>query len=311
MARRILVTGATGNQGGSVAKLLLQYPDQYAVRALTRNPSSAAARKLSEAGAEVVQGDLTDPSTLPAAFDGCWGAFVVTNFYDSDIKDDPASEEEQGKNAARAALDAGVQCFVWSTLPSSLGISKGEVCCEIYEGKHRVDGFIKNLGLPATFVYTGNFYENMILRGHVRKSQDGAGLEFRQPIIRANTKLHMLWVQRDLSAIVKAILDSWDVRKQDLLHQYLYAMDAIHTPNEVCQTIERVTGLPTKYVILPNTGNESRDIMFNLYNKTGTYPGVQLPDKKVLDLGVELHGLEQFVQEDLVPHLRNSADLKA
>ncbi|KAK5217546.1 hypothetical protein LTR47_006123 [Exophiala xenobiotica] len=225
--------------GGSVAKLLLQYPDQYAVRALTRNPSSAAARKLSEAGAEVVQGDLTDPSTLPAAFDGCWGAFVVTNFYDSDIKDDPASEEEQGKNAARAALDAGVQCFVWSTLPSSLGISKGEVCCEIYEGKHRVDGFIKNLGLPATFVYTGNFYENMILRGHVRKSQDGAGLEFRQPIIRANTKLHMLWVQRDLSAIVKAILDSWDVRKQDLLHQYLYAMDAIHTPNEVCQTIER------------------------------------------------------------------------
>jgi len=294
-----------------VAKLLLQYPDQYAVRALTRNPSSAAARQLSEAGAEVVQGDLTDPSTLPAAFDGCWGAFVVTNFYDSDIKDDPASEEEQGKNAARAALDAGVQCFVWSTLPSSLGISKGEVCCEIYEGKHRVDGFIKNIGLPATFVYTGNFYENMILRGHVRKSHDGAGLEFRQPIIQANTKLHMLWVQRDLSAIVKAILDNWVVRKQDLLHQYLYAMDAIHTPNEVCQTIERVTGLTTKYVILPNTGNESRDIMFNLYNKTGTYPGVQLPDKKVLDLGVELHGLEQFVREDLVPHLRNSADLKA
>ena len=66
-----------------MAKLLLQHPDQYAVRALTRNPSSAGARQLSEAGAEVVRGDLTDPSTLPAAFDGCWGAFVVTNFYDS------------------------------------------------------------------------------------------------------------------------------------------------------------------------------------------------------------------------------------
>ena len=137
----------------------------------------------------------------------------------------------------------------------------------------------------------------------------------------------MLWVQRDLSAIVKAIFDNWDARKQDLLHQYLYAMDAIHTPTEVCQTIERgehsrrswslaladsaVTGLPTKYVILPNTGNESRDVMFNLYNKTGTYPGVQLPDQKVLDLGVELHGLEQFVREDLVPHLRVSGDVKA
>lgn len=66
-----------------MAKLLLKYPDQYAVRALTRSPSSPAARSLSDAGAEVVKGDLTDPSTLPAAFDGCWGAFVVTNFYDS------------------------------------------------------------------------------------------------------------------------------------------------------------------------------------------------------------------------------------
>ena len=65
-----------------------------------------------------------------------------------------------------------------------------------------------------------------------------------------------------------------------------------------------VTGLPTRYVILPTTGNDSRDIMFNLYNQTGTYPGVALPDKNVLDLGVELHGLEQFVREKLVPHLK-------
>lgn len=50
--------------------------------------------------------------------------------------------------------------------------------------------------------------------------------------------------------------------------------------------------------------------MFKLYNKTGTYPGVQLPDPKVLDLGVELHGLEQFVREDLVPHLKASGALK-
>ena len=100
MAKTILVTGATGNQGqtysifsdtrsdgletgGSVVKLLLQYPEQYTVRALTRNPSSPAAKRLSDNGAEVVKGDLTDPTTLSAAFHGCWGAFVVTNFYDS------------------------------------------------------------------------------------------------------------------------------------------------------------------------------------------------------------------------------------
>lgn len=67
----------------------------------------------------------------------------------------------------------------------------------------------------------------------------------------------------------------------------------------------RVTGKPTRYVVLPSTGNEARDTMFNLYNLTGTYPGVKLPDPKVLDLGVELHGAEQFVQERLVPHLQH------
>ena len=65
----------------------------------------------------------------------------------------------------------------------------------------------------------------------------------------------------------------------------------------------KVTGLPTKYVVLPSTGNAERDIMFNLYNKTGTYPGVVLPDENVLKLGVKLHSLEQFVKERLVPHL--------
>ncbi|OAG44310.1 hypothetical protein AYO21_01306 [Fonsecaea monophora] len=306
MSKRILVTGATGNQGGSVAKFLLQHPDEYRVRVLTRNPDSDAAKQLAQQGAEVVKGDLTDASTLDAAFRDCWGAFVVTNFYDAN---DPASEEQQGRNAALAAQRAGVSCFVWSTLPSSVEISRGEVCCEIYEGKCRVDGFIRDeLRFDAAvFVYTGNFYENMVLRGHVVKTNDGKSIEFRQPIIKEDTKLHMVWVEKDLAGVTKAIFDNWNQRKDELRYRHLYAMDAIHTPREICDVINRggktVTGLPTKYVVLPTSGNEQRDIMFTLYNKTGTYPGVVLPDQQVLDLGVELHGLEQFVKERLVPHL--------
>lgn len=64
-----------------------------------------------------------------------------------------------------------------------------------------------------------------------------------------------------------------------------------------------MTGIPTKYIVLPTTGNAERDKMFTLYNRTGTYPGVSLPDPKVLDLGVELHGLEEFVRKRLMPHL--------
>lgn len=102
MAKLILVTGATGNQGeygiypyftevtssfdligGAVAKLLLQHPNEYRVRCLTRNPTSSAAKALAEQGAEVVQGDLSNLKSLSSAMEGCWGVFAVTNFYDS------------------------------------------------------------------------------------------------------------------------------------------------------------------------------------------------------------------------------------
>lgn len=66
-----------------MARLLLQSPAEFTVRALTRNPESSAAKALQNAGAEMVQGDLTNRSSLDAAFNDCWGAFVATNFYDS------------------------------------------------------------------------------------------------------------------------------------------------------------------------------------------------------------------------------------
>ena len=69
--------------GGSVAKLLLQYPEQYTVRCLTRDPESKQALALAASGAELVKGNLTEPSTLPPAVEGCWGVFAVTNFYDA------------------------------------------------------------------------------------------------------------------------------------------------------------------------------------------------------------------------------------
>ena len=101
MPKLIAVCGATGNQGtslscvlssqftahvnplgGAAAKILLQYPEEYSVRALTRDPQSPAAQALAEAGAEVVRADLTSPNDLASALEGCWGVFGVTNFYD-------------------------------------------------------------------------------------------------------------------------------------------------------------------------------------------------------------------------------------
>lgn len=286
-----------------MAKHLLQFPDKYKIRCLTRNIESAAAQSLASKGAEVVQGDLSDAASLSAAVKGCWGVFAVTNFYDSKIVDDPFGEERQGKNLAKAACDANVQCYIWSTLPSSREISKGKIETRIYEGKHNVDSYIREIGLAGVFLWTGNFYENLILRGHMNYDQSRDMLIFSQPIIEPSSSLTMLYVEKDLAGIVKAIFDHWDVKKQELDGQYLQASSARITPRDVCRAAEKVSGKRCEYIVLPSTGVPERDTMFRLYNEVGMYPGLSLPDPKVVAMGVELHTAEDFMKEKLLPHL--------
>ena len=98
----ILVTGATGQQGGATARELLAAG--HKVFAMTRNPDGEAARALAAAGATVVQGDLNDESSLRKALKGMWGVFAVPNTWEAGVE----AEEEQGKRIARLAKEAGV-----------------------------------------------------------------------------------------------------------------------------------------------------------------------------------------------------------
>ncbi|KAH8810939.1 NAD(P)-binding protein [Xylogone sp. PMI_703] len=303
MARLIAVTGATGNQGGSVAKLLLKYPDEYKVRAITRDANSPPARALRELGAEIVEADLTKPETLPAAVAGCWGVFGVTNFYDSKIKGDPGSEEVQGKNLVKASYDARVRCFIWSSLPSSAQISGGRLVSRIYEGKHHVDAYIKEIGLPASILYTGNFYENLVLRGHVTYNKAEDIIEFRHTVVKRDTRMAMLYVEKDLSAVVKAVFDQWESEKETLNHKILYCASSRVTPGEIIDCIEKVTGKKCSWESLPTTGVPDRDIMYQLYNEMGMYGNKELPDENIVALGVKMHNTEDYVRERLLPHL--------
>ena len=102
----IAVVGATGQQGGAVVRAL-QAGAQFKVRALTRNPA-----KHSELADEVIQADLNRPEALTAAFEEAHGVFLVTNVWE-----EGTDEVQQATAAVRAAKDAGVKHFVWSTLP--------------------------------------------------------------------------------------------------------------------------------------------------------------------------------------------------
>ncbi|KAH6698292.1 hypothetical protein BKA61DRAFT_709953 [Leptodontidium sp. MPI-SDFR-AT-0119] len=272
----ILVLGATGTQGGSVANNLLKYPEQYTTRCLTRSPDSTKAKALAALGAEIAQADLTKPSTLPAAFKDVWGVFAVTDFYDTAVLEDPMSEEKQGKNIVEAAAKAG---------------------------KSSVDAVIREAGLSGAFIRTGNFYENMILRKYAAYDKDADVITMARPIITADAEITTLYVEKDLAAVCKAIYDQWDDKKSSLDGKYYLASGARETQRQINEVLERVSGKKVVFTTKPTTGIKDRDIMLQLYNAVGMYPGVTVPSPEVLDLGIKLHTCEDYIRERLLPHL--------
>src|SRR6202047_1763498 len=148
----IAVIGATGQQGGGVVRAL-KASGQFKVRALTRDPSKH--RELAE---EVVAADLNRPETLKAAFEGAHGVFMVTNFQEAG-----ADELKQATAAIRAAKDAGVKHFVWSTLPDVEAISGGKFNVPHFTGKAKIDRVVKDGGFENyTFVIAPGYYQNFV-----------------------------------------------------------------------------------------------------------------------------------------------------
>lgn len=166
-----------------------------------------------------------------------------------------------------------------------------------------MDDYIREKNYPACFLYTGNFYENMILRSHMKYNAAADTIEFHQPIVNADTKLAMLFVEKDLSGIAKAVFDQWDAKRDQLTHKYLYCTNARVSPGEILACVERVSGKKAAYHRLETTGWKDRDVMFQLYNECGMYGDKVIPDENVLALGVELHDIEDFVRSRLLPHL--------
>src|SRR5258708_614605 len=148
----IAVIGATGKQGGAVVRAL-QARGQFEVRALTRNPGKH--RGLAD---EVVEADLNRPETLRAAFEGAHGVFLVTNFWE-----EGTDELKQATAAVRAAKDAGVKHFVWSTLPDVQAISGGKLEVPHFTGKARIDRIVRQAGFSNhTFVIPPLFSQNLV-----------------------------------------------------------------------------------------------------------------------------------------------------
>jgi uncharacterized protein YbjT (DUF2867 family) len=150
-ARVVVVTGATGTQGGAVTRALLLRG--FAVKALTRRPDGPAARALASLGAQPVPGDMDDPASLRAAFLGADAVFAVTDFFTHGV----VAEERHGRSLADAAQAAGVSQLVFSSVA---GADRAPGVPH-FASKFAVEQHIRSLGVPATILRPAIFLEDL------------------------------------------------------------------------------------------------------------------------------------------------------
>jgi uncharacterized protein YbjT (DUF2867 family) len=169
----IAVIGATGAQGGGLARAILQDSNApFSVRAITRDVRSDKAKVLAAAGAEVVPGDVDDLESLKRAFAGAYGAFCVTPFW---AHMSPEKEMAEARNLAQAAKRAGVRHVIWSTLEDTrkwvpvddprMPTLQGKYKVPHYDVKGEANHLFTDLGVPTTFLQTAFYWENFIYFG--------------------------------------------------------------------------------------------------------------------------------------------------
>ncbi len=251
----VLVTGATGRQGGAVARELLA--KGVRVRAMTRRPESEEARVLARLGAEVVQGDFDDDASVKRALEGAWGAFAVQNTWEAGTE----REEAQGQRFARLAREAGVRHFVYS----SVGSAHRQTGIPHFDNKWRIEETIRGLQFHSYVILRPVFFmENLagpwFLQG-IQQGQLAVGIE-------PSTVLQMIAV----SDIGK--YGAWAFERHRELNGRAIdiAGDQLTMP-ETAKVLSRVTGRPVEFVRVPieqvRAGSDDFATMLEWFDRAG------------------------------------------
>ncbi|WP_321960928.1 NmrA/HSCARG family protein [Paraburkholderia sp. J7] len=160
--KRILVFGATGQQGGAVASSLVG--KGWHVRALVRNPDSVRAQTLAASGVELRQGDFSDVASLKIAMTGVYGVFSVqpSSGQGAVYGVSDADEVRYGKTVADLAMDAGVQHLVYTSANAAGSTKTG---MGHFDSKSEIEAYIQSIGIFNTIVRPAGFMELLMLPG--------------------------------------------------------------------------------------------------------------------------------------------------
>jgi uncharacterized protein YbjT (DUF2867 family) len=275
----ILVTGATGKQGGAVVKHLLQ--QNFPVRALVRNLESPAVKSLADRGVEIIQGDLDNAESLELAVVGAYGVFSVQAFSETDFD----LEVRQGKLIAQIAKAAGVEHFIYS----SVGSADKQTGVPHFDSKAKVEVYIKEIGIPATILRPVFLMENWEMFG--RDSILNGTL--MQPL-SPETKLQQVSVNDvgAFAAMAFAKRSEWIDRAIDI------AGDEA-TMTETAALFSFIVGRPVNYVQLPweqfqQFSGEELTIMYRWLENTGYSADISARRKE----HPALTTLDQYLQDN-------------
>jgi len=271
----ILVSGATGRQGGAVARHLLE--QGFHVRALTRNPDQEAAKDLADRGVDIVEGNFDDRDSLDQALDGVYGAFSVQNMITAGLD----GEVRQGKAFADAAADAGVEHFVYS----SVGGAERDTGIPHFETKWEIEKHLRSLELPATILrpvfFMNNWlrFKDAILGGHLP-----------QPF-SPDTKLQQIAVD-DIGAFANLAFsdpDEWIGEAIEIAGDEL-------TMNETARTFGRALNREVTYKQLPwdafeDQAGEEMTIMYQWFENEGYEADI----KGLREVHPDLKNLRSFI----------------
>ena len=222
--KTIAVVGATGQQGGGVVRAL-QADGRFKVRALTRDPA-----KHGDLADEMVAADLNRPESLNAAFDGAYGVFLVTNFWE-----EGTDELKQVEAAVRAAKDAGVEHFIWSTLPDVAAISGGKFDVSHFTDKAKADRIVEDAGFAHhTFVIAPFFYQNL-LGAMAPHALEGGSLGWALPLDPEVRGIHM----GDIGELGAIVTGAFADPEQTGHGEYLPLVGELMSFNDIVTTLNR------------------------------------------------------------------------
>jgi uncharacterized protein YbjT (DUF2867 family) len=254
-AKEVLVIGATGQQGGAVARELL--PHGWRVRALTRKPEGSKARDLAAIRATVVPGDLDDPASLERALRGVYGVFSVQNTYEAGV----VKEEEQGKRVVALAKQAGVQHFVYTSVASA----QRNTGIPHFDNKWRIEEAVRGTGFPTCTILRPVFFMENFQSPWFKPGIDQGKLRIA---LLPTTHLHLIAVG-DIGRYAR-----WAFEHPAAANGRAYELAGdVRTMPEAAKILARAAGRKIEYEQLPieTVRNFSADfaLMFEWFDRVG------------------------------------------